>query len=70
MIAADDPLLSVRNLTVHFKRRRSSPFAKPALVHAVDGVSFEVRRGSTLAVRRPGAIRSRCPRPGASHAHF
>ena len=50
MNAANDPLLSVRNLTVHFKRRRSSPFATPAVVHAVDGVSFQVQRGATLAI--------------------
>jgi peptide/nickel transport system ATP-binding protein len=43
------PLLAVQDLTVHFKRR-AGPFAKPATVHAVDGVSFQVKRGSTLAI--------------------
>ncbi len=39
------PLLSVRNLKVHFPIKRSGD-----VVRAVDGVSFDVRRGSTLAV--------------------
>jgi oligopeptide/dipeptide ABC transporter ATP-binding protein len=44
------PLLSVRHLKVHFKGKRSI-FGKPAhTVHAVDGVSFDVRRGRTMAI--------------------
>lgn len=46
----DQNLLVVKDLTVQFQRRRSNPFAKPEVVHAVDGVSFKVRRGSTLAI--------------------
>lgn len=38
-------LLSVRDLKVHFPLRRNR-----AVVHAVDGVSFDLRKGSTLAI--------------------
>ncbi len=45
-----DTLLSVGDLKVHFPRGRSG-WGKPAsLVKAVDGVSFDIRRGSTLAL--------------------
>ncbi|HID48398.1 MAG TPA: ABC transporter ATP-binding protein, partial [Chromatiales bacterium] len=40
---ADDILLSVRDLQVHF-----GPAAKP--VRAVDGVSFDIRRGESFAL--------------------
>ncbi|MDA7418582.1 ATP-binding cassette domain-containing protein [Xenophilus arseniciresistens] len=43
-------LLSVTDLKVHFPRPRSSFGAAPEVVRAVDGVNFEVRRGTTLAV--------------------
>jgi peptide/nickel transport system ATP-binding protein len=42
-------LLDVRDLHVHFARRRRL-MAEPEVVRAVDGVSFSVRRGTTLAV--------------------
>ncbi len=45
-----DMLLSVTDLKVHFPRARSGWFQPPEVVKAVDGVSFEVRRGTTLAV--------------------
>lgn len=45
-----DTLLSVRDLKVHFPRPRSSWFRPVEVVKAVDGVSFDIRRGSTLAV--------------------
>lgn len=45
-----DVLLSVTDLKVHFPRARSGWFGKREVVKAVDGVSFEVRRGSTLAI--------------------
>jgi oligopeptide/dipeptide ABC transporter ATP-binding protein len=45
-----DTLLSVNDLKVHFPRAKSG-WGKPAeVVKAVDGVSFDIRRGSTLAV--------------------
>ena len=45
------PLLEVKNLTMHYETRRPHPLApKPEPVKAVDGVSFSVQRGSTLAI--------------------
>ncbi|HEX5101407.1 MAG TPA: ABC transporter ATP-binding protein [Polyangiaceae bacterium] len=41
--STDAPLLRIENLTVHFRTSHG-------LVHAVDGTSYEVRRGETLAV--------------------
>jgi oligopeptide/dipeptide ABC transporter ATP-binding protein len=43
-------LLSVVDLKVHFQRARSGWLSSPQVVRAVDGVSFDVRRGTTLAV--------------------
>ena len=45
-----DVLLSVRDLQVHFPRGRSGWGRTSEVVKAVDGVSFNVRRGTTLAV--------------------
>ncbi len=48
---AAPPLLAVKDLKVHFARGGSGLSRKPAeVVRAVDGVSFEVARGRTLAV--------------------
>ena len=46
----EDILLQVDDLQVHFPRPGGGMFAAPEVVKAVDGVSFSVRRGSTLAV--------------------
>ena len=43
-------LLEVENLKVHFKLKRPNWFAEPPVVHAVDGVSFEIQRGQTLGL--------------------
>ena len=43
-------LLTVTDLKVHFPRSGAGLFRAPEVVKAVDGVSFEVRRGTTLAV--------------------
>lgn len=43
-------LLSVRNLKVHFPIKRGGWGAEPVVVHAVDGVSFDVQRGRTMAI--------------------
>jgi oligopeptide/dipeptide ABC transporter ATP-binding protein len=49
-MADTDTLLSVNDLKVHFPRGKAG-WGRPAeVVKAVDGVSFQVRRGSTLAV--------------------
>jgi len=42
-VAAPDPLLSVEDLRVQFKTQRG-------IVHAVNGISFEIRRGETLGL--------------------
>lgn len=44
------PLLSVRDLKVHFQVKRGGWGAAPVVVHAVDGVSFDVQRGRTMAI--------------------
>lgn len=45
-----DVLLSVTDLEVHFPRRTPGWFGRPEVVRAVDGVSFDIRRGTTLAL--------------------
>ena len=48
---ATDDLLTVRGLTKHFPIGGGLPFGRPAgLVKAVDGVSFSVQPGKTLAL--------------------
>lgn len=47
---APGTLLSVRDLQVHFPRPRSGWFRPHEVVKAVDGVSFDVVRGRTLAI--------------------
>jgi oligopeptide transport system ATP-binding protein len=51
---SDAPLLSVEDLTVHFSvaraGRRALPWSKRATVHAVERVSFDVRRGETVGL--------------------
>lgn len=43
-------LLQVRDLKIYFSARRKNPFGKQPLVHAVDGVSFDVRRGTSFGL--------------------
>ena len=45
-----DILLSLRDLKVHFPLPQRGLFAAPGAVHAVDGVSIDVRRGSTFGI--------------------
>jgi len=50
LIEPTDTLLAVDDLQVHFPRARAGWGRKPEVVKAVDGVSFEIRCGRTLAV--------------------
>jgi peptide/nickel transport system ATP-binding protein len=47
---SDPYLLDVNELVVHFRAGRQRPWAKRSVVHAVDGVSFRVRRGTTFGI--------------------
>ncbi len=44
------PLLCVENLTVQFKLKRPNMFSQHPVLHAVDGVSFNINRGTTLGL--------------------
>lgn len=46
----NDILLDVNDLVVHFPAGRRGLFGAPSKVHAVDGVSFRVRRGTTFGI--------------------
>ena len=46
----EDVLIDVEDLKVQFKLKRTSLFAPPPTVHAVDGISFEIKRGRTLGL--------------------
>lgn len=48
--AAATVLLDVNDLVVHFPAGRRGMFGPPSKVHAVDGVSFRVRRGTTFGI--------------------
>jgi len=48
--AAASPLLEVRDLVVHFPIRGGAPWRESEVVHAVDGVSFAIRRGETFGL--------------------
>ena len=46
----DNSLLSVQNLKVHFPLKRKFLIGKRSVVHAVDGVTLNIRRGSTFGI--------------------
>jgi peptide/nickel transport system ATP-binding protein len=45
-----EPLLKVENLKTHFTLAKPHPLAKPKIVYAVDGISFEIERGKTFGL--------------------
>jgi peptide/nickel transport system ATP-binding protein len=47
---ATDTLLNVENLTVRFEVKRGGGWGKKSYLYAVDDVSFQVKRGETLAI--------------------
>ena len=47
---APDVLLDVNDLVVHFPAGRRRLLGAPSKVHAVDGVSFRVQRGTTFGI--------------------
>lgn len=58
-----DVVLEVKNLTMHFPVSGKKVNGKPAVVHAVDDVSFSIRRGRTLGlVGESGCGKSTCAR--------
>ncbi|AGZ43114.1 dipeptide ABC transporter ATP-binding protein [Actinoplanes friuliensis] len=48
--AAGEPLLRLDDVHKHFPGPRRRSLRRPEPVHAVDGISFDVRRGETLGV--------------------
>jgi peptide/nickel transport system ATP-binding protein len=46
----NDILLQIRDLKVHFVLKREHIFDKRSFVHAVDGVSFAIRKGTTYGL--------------------
>ena len=49
-MAGKDTLLDVRGLTVRFAVKRGSTWGKKSYLYAVDDISFEIKRGETLAI--------------------
>ncbi|MBM3548151.1 MAG: ABC transporter ATP-binding protein [Alphaproteobacteria bacterium] len=44
------PILSLRNVVKHYPLRRDAFFAPRRVVHAVDGVDLDIRRGETIGL--------------------
>ncbi len=45
-----DPLLDIKDLKVHFALKKKGLFGEKSSVHAVDGVSISVQRGTTFGI--------------------
>ncbi len=46
----DDVLLNVSNLTVRFALKSGLPWGRESYLYAVDDISFDIKRGETLAI--------------------
>ncbi len=44
------PLLSIDNLKITYRRRRGFPGFRASAIHAVQGVSFTIKKGETFAI--------------------
>jgi peptide/nickel transport system ATP-binding protein len=49
-VNTSEVLLEVNDLVVYFPAGRKRPFAPPSKVHAVDGVDFKIKRGTTFGI--------------------
>lgn len=68
MTANSNVLIKVENLVMHFPIYRGVIRRQVGAVHAVDGVSFDIRQGETLGlVGNPAAV---SPPPGAPFSSF
>ncbi|MEX0346398.1 MAG: ABC transporter ATP-binding protein [Rhizobiaceae bacterium] len=47
---AENALLNVENLTVRFAVKRGSSWGRKSYLYAVDDISFQIKRGETLAI--------------------
>ena len=47
---SNDPVLKVKDLQVRFAVKRGTGWRRKTFLYAVDGVSFEINRGETLAI--------------------
>ncbi len=50
IISKSEPLLSVRNLKVYFQAKSEKIFGNRKWLHAVDGISFDIPRGTTFGI--------------------
>ena len=50
IISKSEPLLSVRNLKVYFQTKSEKLFGSRKWLHAVDGISFDIPRGTTFGI--------------------
>lgn len=46
----EEPLVEVENLSVHFRMKSNGLGFRPSLIHAVDDISFAIRRGEVLGL--------------------
>jgi len=44
------PLLSIRNVVKEYKVGHDFPWSRPGIIHALDGVSLDIKRGETIGL--------------------